>query len=66
MKLQDLFESIPDGMKHLFDALSLTALLGVLVSWLPAISSLLTIIWMGIRIVETRTVQGWLGRSPPE
>jgi FtsH-binding integral membrane protein len=29
---------------------------------LPAIAALFTIIWTGIRIYETNTVQRWLGK----
>ena len=34
-----------------------------LVAWLPPIASLLTIIWLGLRIYESQTVQGLLGKS---
>jgi len=30
---------------------------------LPPIASLLTIIWLGLRIYESQTVQGLLGKS---
>jgi hypothetical protein len=30
---------------------------------LPAIAALFTIIWTGIRIYETKTVQGWINRA---
>ncbi len=63
MTLRDLWEHVPDGMKHAVDALSLVTLLGSLVSMLPAIASLLTIIWTGIRIYESATVQRLLGRK---
>ena len=29
---------------------------------LPAVASVFTIIWLGIRIYETETVQKWLGK----
>ncbi len=34
-----------------------------LVSWLPPIASLLTIIWLSLRIYESDTVQKLLGRN---
>lgn len=61
--MNDPFDHIPDGAKHLLDALSITALLGTLVSWLPSIAALLTVVWTGIRIIETATVRGWFGKD---
>lgn len=37
--------------------------IGALVEWLPPLAAVLTIIWTGIRIYETKTVQRWLGRE---
>jgi chromate transport protein ChrA len=34
-----------------------------LVSWLPSIAALLTIVWTLIRIYETETVQAMLGKA---
>lgn len=48
--------------KNLLDALSVTAVAGVLVGLLPAVAALFTIIWTGLRIYESDTVQGWLER----
>jgi hypothetical protein len=56
---------LSDGMKHLGDAISLGAFIGWLVSALPSIATLLTVVWMLIRIFETRTVQRLLGRDAP-
>lgn len=46
--------------KQIFDALSLTTVLATLAAWLPPLAALASIIWTGIRIYETETVQGWL------
>lgn len=56
-------EIVPDGIKHTLDAASLIALLGSLTAVLPAVASLLTILWTLIRIYETQTVQSLLGRK---
>jgi hypothetical protein len=61
--MRDIWEQIPNGLKHLADALSITTLLGTLAQMLPHIAAALTIIWTAIRIVETRTVQGWLRKN---
>jgi hypothetical protein len=63
--MSDPFPYIPEELKHFLDGLSLVATLGVLVSWLPAFSAALSCIWLGIRIYESKTVQGLLGKSPP-
>jgi hypothetical protein len=46
-----------EATKHAVDALSLLTVLGTLMEALPAIAALFTIIWTGIRIWETKTVQ---------
>lgn len=57
------FTDLPDGLKHVLDATSIVALLGSLISVLPAVASVLTIVWTCIRIWETATVQALLGRK---
>lgn len=51
-----------EQLKHLGDALSVGTVLGTIAGYLPAIAALVTIIWTGIRIWETKTVQQWLKR----
>lgn len=63
MTIRDLWEHVPEGLKHIADALSIATLLGSLVSMLPAAASVLTIIWTAIRIYETATVQRLLGKK---
>ena len=52
-----------DAAKHVADALSIVTVLGTLMQWLPSVAALVTIVWTSIRIYETKTVQGWLGRK---
>lgn len=52
-----------DTAKHLIDGLSLVTVVGTLVNVLPSIAALFTIVWTGIRIWETATVQSWLNRD---
>ena len=61
--MRDVFHDIPEGMKAAADVLSFATLLGSLVSLLPAVASVLTILWTAIRIYETDTVQRLLGRK---
>lgn len=51
-----------EAIKHVGDALSISVVVATMATWLPAIAALFSIIWTGIRIYETRTVQRWLGR----
>jgi len=49
--------------KFILDGLSVVTVIGTLVDMLPSIAALFTIIWTVIRIWETDTVQGLLGRK---
>jgi len=49
-----------ESTKHAVDAASVFTAVGSVLAWLPAIAALFTIIWTGIRIYETKTVQAWL------
>ena len=60
MSLRD--PSTMEQMKAGADALSMVAVVGALSGLLPAIAALFTIIWTGLRIYESATVQGWLER----
>lgn len=63
--MKDHWDQLPFGVKAMADALSITTLLGTLAGMLPHIAALLTIIWTGIRIYETATVQRWFGKNKP-
>lgn len=43
--------------KHTLDVASIATMLGALMGWLPSVAAGVTIIWTGIRIYETKTVQ---------
>jgi hypothetical protein len=57
------FENIDEHTKHLIDGVSVATVMGTLMSWLPAIAALFTIIWTAIRIYETKTIQGWIKKN---
>lgn len=63
MTLDDFCKHVPEGIKHILDALSIGTMLGTLFQMLPNIAALITIIWTLIRIYETKTVRGWLGKE---
>jgi len=49
--------------KHVVDALSIMTVVGTLVEMLPSVAAIFTIVWTGIRIWETETVQNLFGRK---
>ena len=49
--------------KQIVDGISMATVVGALVDLLPAIAAIFTIVWTGIRIYETKTVQKWLGKD---
>ena len=53
---------IQDQLKPIGDALSISTVIATIAGWLPAAAALVTIVWTGIRIWETKTVQGFVKR----
>tara|TARA_R110002126_G_scaffold78039_1_gene194523 strand:- start:1304 stop:1465 length:162 start_codon:yes stop_codon:yes gene_type:complete len=49
-----------DHAKMIFDLGSLTIVAGTLMSYLPAIAAVASLVWSCIRIYETKTVQRWI------
>jgi hypothetical protein len=49
--------------QHVGDAVSVGVVVGTLAGLLPAVAALFTIIWTGIRIYETDTVQKLFGKE---
>jgi hypothetical protein len=54
---------VSEGTKHALDGVSVVTVIGTLADVLPAVAALFTIVWTAIRIWETDTVQGWLGKK---
>lgn len=52
-----------EQVKHIVDGLSFLTVLGTLTDMLPSIAAIFTIVWTGIRIWETDTVQSLFGRK---
>ena len=61
--MRDPFAHMDEASKHIIDAISVATVLGTLIEMLPSIAAGLSIIWSVIRIYETKTVQGWLGKN---
>ena len=49
--------------KQALDVVAVSTGIMSVAAWLPPVASLFTIIWMGLRIWESDTVQGLLGRK---
>jgi hypothetical protein len=52
-----------EAVKTLMDGVSVVTVVGTLTNVLPSIAAVFTIIWTGIRIYETETVQNWIKRN---
>jgi len=50
--------------KIIGDVVSVGTVVGTLSGLLPSIAAIFTIVWTGIRIYETDTVQRMIGRAP--
>jgi hypothetical protein len=61
-----LMDTLNENIKYVIDALSLVTVLGTLMDMIPSIGAIFTIVWTAIRIYETKTVQGWLGKKDAE
>lgn len=53
-----------ESVKSIMDGISVATVLGAMTQYLPPIASLLTVVWMAIRIYESNTVQKLLGNTP--
>ena len=52
-----------DTVKHIMDGVSVVTAVGTITNMLPAVAALFTILWTGIRIYESQTVQKLLGKG---
>lgn len=53
----------PEAVKEVVDVLAASTGVMALASWLPPIASVFTIIWLGIRIYESETIQKLLNKE---
>jgi len=49
--------------KTIVDGIAVSGGIASIVGWLPDVTALLTIVWLSLRIWESDTVQGWVGKS---
>lgn len=58
-----------EPIKQAADVLAASVMGMTIVKWLPPLAALFTILWTGIRIYETKTVQAiviWIRKSPED
>jgi hypothetical protein len=53
-----------ETVKNVIDSFSVITVVGTIVNILPAVAAVFTIVWTGIRIWETDTVQRLFKRPP--
>ena len=53
-----------ETFKYIIDGLSVITVIGALADFIPSMAALFTIVWTGIRIYETATIQKLLGKEP--
>jgi hypothetical protein len=56
-------EQNQETLKHVIDGASILTVIGTLVEILPAVSAILSIVWVEIRIYETDTVKKLVNRK---
>ena len=52
MSVHTILNHLGDNVKHIADGLAVAAAFGTLVQFLPPLASLLTIVWMSLRIYD--------------
>lgn len=52
-----------DTAKHIMDGISVVTAVGTIIKMIPAVAGMFTIVWTGIRIYESDTVQKLLGKK---
>lgn len=57
---------VSESTKAIGDAASVVTVVGTLSDMLPAVAAIFTIVWTGVRIYETKTVQKLLRKKSDE
>jgi hypothetical protein len=55
-------QHLPEGTKLVGDGITVIAVVGTLVGYLPPLAALATLVWTCIRIYETDTVQRFVAK----
>lgn len=52
-----------ETVKHILDGVSVVTAVGTITNMLPEVAAIFTIVWTGIRIYESPTIQKFLGKG---
>ena len=63
--MSDQADHLISVAKGAADAAAIGITVGAVMQWLPALAAIFTLVWTGIRIYETNTIQRLLRRNPP-
>jgi hypothetical protein len=60
----DVKNALAEPIKQIIDGASIGTIVAAFLGWLPHVATLLSIVWMVIRISETTTVRRLFGKDP--
>jgi len=52
----------PEQIKQVIDTAAAAGTLAAVMQWVPPVTAVLTLIWVSIRIIETKTIQNIIKR----
>ena len=61
---EQAYKNIDQFDRNLLDIISVGTVVATVTDMIPAFAAILSVVWTGIRIYETKTVQSMLGRKP--
>lgn len=65
MRMNNLLEEFTNAWKVTGDVVAASIAFGAFLDYLPPIAAAITILYTGVRLWESRTVQGWFGKKNP-
>lgn len=63
-ELLEIIANVDKDIIHLIDGLTLSILLGTLMGWIPSVTAIISLVWMCIKVYETKTFQKLIGNKP--
>jgi len=57
------YENVPENVKHVVDGIAAYITISAVMGWIANATAVLSLVWVIIRLYETNTVQGWLGKK---
>jgi len=66
MSIHSILDYLGENVKHIADGIAAAAAFGTLLQFLPPLASLLTIVWMTLRIYDWFEARFLAGRLPKD